>query len=98
MGSEMCIRDRLLVDWYVSECEMVDSSLSCVSSSENVTPSAMMAFDFTPASIFAGGDGIVRHIRSVTKNQERKQVHYLIVDLFGRHAEPYALTAEEKTA
>ena len=54
---------------------MVNSSLSCVSSRENVTPSATMAVDFTPASIFAGGDGIVRHIRSVTKNQERKQVH-----------------------
>ena len=40
----------------VIECEMVDSSLSCASSRENVTPSATIAVDFTPASIFAWGD------------------------------------------
>ena len=57
-----------------------------------------MAVDFTPASIFAWGDGIVRYLSSVTKNQERNKYILLIVDLFSRHAEPYAFTAEEKTA
>ena len=62
----------LLMDRHVRECEMVDTSLHCLSSRENLPPSAALAVDFTPVSIFARGDGIVRCFRASAKNNERQ--------------------------
>ena len=55
-------RGRNASEWY-----MVDWSLPRVYNHEDDTPSATMAFDFPPASVFARGDYIVRHTPSVTR-------------------------------
>ena len=54
----------------MSESEMVDSSLSCVSSRQNDMPSATMVVDFAPSTIFVRGDDIIRHVRSVTAEEK----------------------------
>ena len=70
-----------------------------MSSRENDAPSTALAVDFTPGSIFARGDGISFDILgSLPKPKNGNRSILLIVDLFSRHAEQYALSAEENTA
>ena len=53
------------VKWWIRHCIICQAA-------KNLPPSAALVVGFTPASIFARGDGIVRYFRASAKNTERQ--------------------------
>ena len=57
-----------------------------------------MAISLPATTQLYGTDGIIRFIGTLPETKNGKVYVFLIVDLFSRHAEGYAMTKDKKTA